>query len=56
MNDGVPRAAVGHMPFPGHRTQLTIRLQTEAAKRRRDAQIRRAKEYGYDPDSWKVKP
>jgi hypothetical protein len=45
--DHSPRAAVGHMPFPGHRTQETIRLQQEAARKGR----RMAMEFGFDPDS-----
>lgn len=37
-----PRAAIGHMPFPGHRDQATIRrIQTSAA-------ARHARAFGYE--------
>ena len=39
------RAAEGHMPFPGHRTQKQIREASETAR------VRRAREWGYDPSS-----
>jgi hypothetical protein len=41
-------AAVGHMPFPGHRTCKTIRLQQEAARKREQGR-KTAMEYGFDP-------
>jgi hypothetical protein len=54
--DYEPRAAVGHMPFPGHRTQAAVRAQQEAAKRRdREREpFRKAMEYGFDPDTLKA--
>lgn len=41
-----PRAATGHMPFPGHRTMATVWAQQDAA-------FRRAKDYGFDRESLK---
>lgn len=51
-----PRPAIGHMPFPGHRTVATI-WNTEAAARKRERELkphRKAMEYGLDPDSLKA--
>jgi hypothetical protein len=50
-----PRPAVGHMPFPGHRTVATI-WNTEAAAKKRERELkpfRKAMEYGLEPDSLK---
>ena len=47
-----PRAAAGHIPFVGHRTQKTIRLQREGLERRlgRPA-LRQMAEFGVDIDT-----
>lgn len=40
-----PRAAYGHIPFPGHRTLATIDLIQKTAEARSRARL--AKHYGY---------
>lgn len=54
-DDMRPRAAVGHMPFTGHRTVATVWAQQAAAsKRNRElAPHRKAMRFGFDPDSLK---
>lgn len=49
--DNPPLPAIGHMPFIGHRTQRTIRLQREAAVKRvgSNSRLQRMIDYGYDP-------
>lgn len=50
---GCARAAIGHMPFAGHRTCETWiaqnRPRPQLGKSEREL-ARRAREYGYDPD------
>jgi len=49
-------AAVGHIPFPGHRTMATVMAQ-QAAARRREREVaghRNAMKYGFDPASLKA--
>lgn len=51
--DPQPRAAIGHMPFTGHRTVATIWAQQTAASRRNLESRRKAMGFGFDPDSLK---
>lgn len=44
MNGPIP--AVGHIPFPGHRTLKEVRQQREASGREL-----RAMEFGFNPES-----
>lgn len=53
-DDLQPRAAVGHMPFTGHRTVATIWAQQAAASRRNLESQRKAIGFGFDPDSLKA--
>lgn len=48
-----PRATVGHMPFPGHRTVAVVWAKQEAARRREAMRQREMVEYGFDPESLK---
>lgn len=45
--------AVGHMPFPGHRTVATIWAQ-QAAARKREREHRKSMDWGFEPDSLKA--
>lgn len=57
MSDWIPnptRPAVGHIPFPGHRTMATVWAQQSAARRREAMKQREAEEYGFEPESLKV--
>jgi hypothetical protein len=46
------RPAIGHMPFPGHRTVAAIWTRQEAARQRAIAATGpQARAYGFDPDS-----
>ena len=50
-----PRAATGHMPFPGHRTVAVVWAKQEACRRQAITNATRiAREYGFDPDSFKL--
>jgi hypothetical protein len=46
------RPAIGHMPFPGHRTVAAIWARQEAARQRAIAATgQQARAYGFDPNS-----
>lgn len=45
-----PKPAIGHMPFPGHRTVAEVWEEQERA-----ARYRRAGEFGFDRSSLKAR-
>lgn len=55
---GCARAAIGHMPFAGHRSCETwfkqSALRPSKADKSKLAKIRIAKQYGYEPESLKA--
>jgi hypothetical protein len=48
-----PRAAVGHMPFTGHRTVAAIWTRQAVSRSNQQKIERRAMTFGFDPESLK---